>query len=215
MRCPRHGIEPAHLPGIDPGAKRLGFDAGLADAAARKGFAEAMGVGAGHRGVAHPDLLIGPAFAVRRRLRSPAETASTARHRRRRWHRRDWRSRTTIRCEIPDAGRDRRETQMSCRERRLQIRFALSPSPAKPCAKRRWPAEPEPRSAPPTKPRRVIGPLALIGKDLDQAGRLHARQPEHGKQRRAAAPPPSRRRAAQAIAAGRHETAAASRTLSH
>ena len=55
--------------------KRLGFDAGLADAAAGEGFAVSMGIGAGHRGVAHPDLLVGPAFLLRARLPWPVETS--------------------------------------------------------------------------------------------------------------------------------------------
>ena len=124
--------------------------------------------------------------------------------------RRDWPSRTTTRCETPDAGRGRREMQMSCRVRPAQIRRALSPSPAKPCASA-LPPSPA-RSAPPIKPRRVIRPLPLIGKDPDQAGRLHARQPDDREARTRQAPPPSRRRRATAVAAGRHETAAASRT---
>ena len=40
----------------------IGFDASLADAAARKGFAEAMQVRARHRRMAHPDLLVGPSL---------------------------------------------------------------------------------------------------------------------------------------------------------
>ena len=82
MLSSSHAIEPAHLPGIDPGEERFGFDAGLADAAAGKGFAEAMRVGAGDGGVAHPDLLVGPAFAAARPASSPDETRSIARHRR-------------------------------------------------------------------------------------------------------------------------------------
>ena len=70
----RHSVEPAHFPGIDPGAKRFCIDAGLADAAACKCFADAMGVGARHGGVAHPDLLVGPAFLLRaRRHRLPEQ----------------------------------------------------------------------------------------------------------------------------------------------
>src|SRR5690242_13419957 len=56
---------------------------------------------------------------------------------------------------------------------------ALSPSPAKPWASA-LPPRPA-RSAPPTKPRRVIGPLPFIGKNPDQARRLHACQPDDGK----------------------------------
>src|SRR5258708_2260498 len=63
-----HWLTPAHFPGIDPGEKGFCFDAGLADAAAREGFAVAVGVGACHGRVAHPDLLIGPAFLLRARL---------------------------------------------------------------------------------------------------------------------------------------------------
>ena len=47
-------------------------------------------------------------------------------------------------------------------------------------ARGRLAAEPA-RSAPPTKPRRVIVSLPLIGKDPDQARRLHARQSHDGK----------------------------------
>ena len=60
-----HRIKPAHFPGIDPGAKRACLDAGLADAAAGKSFAGSVGIRRRHRGVAHPDLLIGPAFLLR------------------------------------------------------------------------------------------------------------------------------------------------------
>ena len=116
-----HRIEPAHLPGIDPGAKRLCVDAGLADAAARKRLAEAMGIGAGDGGMAHPDLLVGPAFLRRRPPRSPGETASIARRRPPHARRRDWPSHTTTRCGIPDAARGRREMRMSCRARPPQI----------------------------------------------------------------------------------------------
>src|SRR6185295_13693607 len=55
---------------------------------------------------------------------------------------------------------------------------ALSPSPAKPCASA-LPLKPA-RSVPPMKPRRVIAPLPFIGKNPDQARRLHARQPDDG-----------------------------------
>ena len=60
-----HRIEPAHLPIVDPGVKRRGFDAGLTDAAARERLADAMRIGPGHRRMAHPDLLVGPAFLRR------------------------------------------------------------------------------------------------------------------------------------------------------
>src|SRR3954463_7119823 len=61
-------IEPAHLPSIDPGAKRFCADAGLADPAARERLGKAMGIGAGDGGMAHPDVLVGPALlrSVRR-----------------------------------------------------------------------------------------------------------------------------------------------------
>ena len=42
--------------------KRLCVDAGLANAAASKCLANAMGIGAGDGGMAHPDLLVGPAL---------------------------------------------------------------------------------------------------------------------------------------------------------
>jgi hypothetical protein len=48
--------------------KRFCLDAGLANPAAGEGFAVAVGIGAGDRGVAHPDLLVGPAFKLRARL---------------------------------------------------------------------------------------------------------------------------------------------------
>src|SRR6185437_6260902 len=44
--------------------KRIGIDAGLADTAARKGLVEAVQVFARHRGVAHPELLIGPSLLL-------------------------------------------------------------------------------------------------------------------------------------------------------
>jgi hypothetical protein len=73
-------IEPAHFPGIDPGAKRLCVDAGLADPAARERLGKAMGIGAGDGGMAHPDCwLAQPSWG--RPPRSPGETASIARHR--------------------------------------------------------------------------------------------------------------------------------------
>src|SRR6185437_8210195 len=45
--------------------KRIGIDAGLADAAACKGFVEAVQVFARHRGMTHPELLIGPSLLLR------------------------------------------------------------------------------------------------------------------------------------------------------
>ena len=59
-----HRIEPAHFPGVDPGAERACLNAGLADPAARKRFGVAVRVGAGDGGMAEPDLLVGPAFAL-------------------------------------------------------------------------------------------------------------------------------------------------------
>src|SRR6185437_1781216 len=44
--------------------KRIGVHASLTDAAAREGFAEAMGVGARDRGMSHPDLLTCPALPL-------------------------------------------------------------------------------------------------------------------------------------------------------
>ena len=60
--------EPTHFPCINPGPKRLWLDAGLANAAAGKRFAVSVGIGTRHRGVTHPDLLVGPAFLLGARL---------------------------------------------------------------------------------------------------------------------------------------------------
>src|SRR5207237_8147028 len=54
----------AHIPGIDPGRKRLCVNTGLPDAAAGKGFGKTVGARAGDGGVAHPKLPIGPSFLV-------------------------------------------------------------------------------------------------------------------------------------------------------
>src|SRR4029077_15307248 len=51
----------------------LRLDAGLADAATRESLAGAMGVGAGDRGMCHPDLLAGPALDVAARRHCEAE----------------------------------------------------------------------------------------------------------------------------------------------
>ena len=172
-----HRLEPAHFPGIDPGAKRLGLDAGLTDAAAREGFAEAVGVGAGDRGMAHPDLLVGPAFGCGARLRSPDETASTARHRpsplaSTRFAVTYHHSMRNSGCGPWSAGKANVLPGTTGANP-----SALSPSPAKPCASAPCRQARE-RAAPPMKPRRDIRPLPLIGKNLDQARRLHARQPD-------------------------------------
>src|ERR1700719_3568449 len=60
-----HSLSSAHLPRVDPGAKGLCLDARLSDAATRKGFAVAVGVGTRDRRMPHPDTLIGPALLLR------------------------------------------------------------------------------------------------------------------------------------------------------
>src|ERR671937_1174573 len=57
-------IRSAHLPGIDPGLEWLRLDTCLIDATARESLSGAMAVGARDGGMRHPDLLVGPAFAV-------------------------------------------------------------------------------------------------------------------------------------------------------
>jgi hypothetical protein len=54
-----------HLPVVDPGAEGVEFHPGLADAAAGEELGVEMRVLGGEAGVAHPDLLAGPAVALR------------------------------------------------------------------------------------------------------------------------------------------------------
>ncbi len=76
-RCDVHVGEAfgaVHVPGIDPGMKRMRLDTGLADAAARECFAAAVDSRARRSGMPHPDLLVGPAFLLRaRRHRLPKQ----------------------------------------------------------------------------------------------------------------------------------------------
>src|SRR5208337_4780946 len=60
-------------PVVDPRAKRLRGYPGLFDAAAGEGLCEQMLGGGGHRRMAHPDRLVGPALALVSRRASLAE----------------------------------------------------------------------------------------------------------------------------------------------
>ncbi|MNZ94860.1 hypothetical protein D3C78_1139780 [compost metagenome] len=51
----------AQMPVVDPRPQRRSLDAGLADPSARIGFRHAMSLGAGHRGMGHPQVAVAPA----------------------------------------------------------------------------------------------------------------------------------------------------------
>ena len=193
----------------------LGLDAGLADAAARKGFADSDGCrrASPRHGPSRSAGWPSPrccapgcsGLTKQRPLRAIGRAAGVH----------------EIRGHVPPLDAKLRMRAVIGGKRKALAghdgckSFRVLAEPGKALRARALPPSAEQRRAPPAKARRDMLMLALIGKNLDQAGRLHPRQFHHRQAARPAAQPASQRQAARAVAAGRHGTAAASRTPSH